>query len=157
MDFDLYFQHYLVDEFYIWFTFDFTLGLHLLLSSILNDYHFFKKNLWSYLLLQKTFRSLYCPSTARLKLFSQKQPPEVFYVKRCSQKFHKIHRKTGTRPTTLLKKETLAQVFSCEFCEISKNTFFTELLWMNASAQSLFSFECRGFKIRSPATRQGIP
>ena len=26
-------------------------------------------------------------------------------------------------PATLLKKETLAQVFSCEFCEISKNTF----------------------------------
>ena len=23
-----------------------------------------------------------------------------------------------------IKKETLAQVFSCEFCEISKNTFF---------------------------------
>ena len=31
-------------------------------------------------------------------------------------------------PATLLKKETLAQVFSCEFCEISKNTFFTEHL-----------------------------
>ena len=28
-----------------------------------------------------------------------------------------------------IKKETLAQVFSCEFCEISKNTFFTEPLW----------------------------
>ena len=27
-------------------------------------------------------------------------------------------------PATLLKKETLAQVFSCEFCEISKSTFF---------------------------------
>ena len=26
------------------------------------------------------------------------------------------------------KKQTLAQVFSCEFCEISKNTFFTEHL-----------------------------
>ena len=26
----------------------------------------------------------------------------------------------------LIKKETLAQVFSCEFCEIPKNTFFTE-------------------------------
>ena len=25
--------------------------------------------------------------------------------------------------------ETLAQVFSCEFCEISKNSFFTEQLW----------------------------
>ena len=24
-----------------------------------------------------------------------------------------------------IKKETLAQVFSCEFCEISKNTFLT--------------------------------
>ena len=31
------------------------------------------------------------------------------------------------------KKETLAQVFSCEFCEISKNTFFTEHLWATAS------------------------
>ena len=25
-----------------------------------------------------------------------------------------------------IKKETLGQVFSCEFCEISKDTFFTE-------------------------------
>ena len=30
-----------------------------------------------------------------------------------------------------IKKETLAQVFSCEFCEISKNTFFIEhLRWL---------------------------
>ena len=35
----------------------------------------------------------------------------------------------GLRPATLLKKETLAQVFSCEFCEFSKNTFFTKHLW----------------------------
>ena len=32
-----------------------------------------------------------------------------------------------------IKKETLAQVLSCEFCEISKNTFFTEQLWTAAS------------------------
>ena len=32
-----------------------------------------------------------------------------------------------------IKKETLAQVFSCEFCEISKNTFLTEHLWPAAS------------------------
>ena len=32
-----------------------------------------------------------------------------------------------------IKKETLAQVFSCEFSEISKNTFFTEHLWATAS------------------------
>ena len=30
-------------------------------------------------------------------------------------------------------KETLAQVFSCEFCEISKNSFFTEHIWTTAS------------------------
>ena len=34
----------------------------------------------------------------------------------------------------LYQKENLAQVFSCEFCQISKNTFFTEhLLTMTAS------------------------
>ena len=32
-----------------------------------------------------------------------------------------------------IQKETLAQVFSLEFCEISKNTFFTEHHWTTAS------------------------
>ena len=32
-----------------------------------------------------------------------------------------------------IKKEALAQLFSCEYCEISKNTFFTEHLWEAAS------------------------
>ena len=32
-----------------------------------------------------------------------------------------------------IKKKTLAQVFSCEFCEISKNTFSTEHLRTTAS------------------------
>ena len=31
-----------------------------------------------------------------------------------------------------VKKETLAQAFSCEFFEISKSTFFTEHLWATA-------------------------
>ena len=31
-----------------------------------------------------------------------------------------------------IKKRTLAQVFSCELCEIFKNTFFTEHLWTTA-------------------------
>ena len=34
---------------------------------------------------------------------------------------------------TLLKRQTLAQVFSCEFCEISNNTYFTKHLWTTAS------------------------
>ena len=32
-----------------------------------------------------------------------------------------------------IKKETLAQVFSCQFCEISKKTFFAEHLRKTAS------------------------
>ena len=51
----------------------------------------------------------------------QKQPPEVFYEKRSDA-------------CNFFKKETLAQVFSCEFCEIFKNTCFTELLWTTDSA-----------------------
>ena len=34
----------------------------------------------------------------------------------------------------------MAQVFSCEFCEISKNTFFTEHLWTTVSEWK--NFEC---------------
>ena len=35
-----------------------------------------------------------------------------------------------------IKKDTLGQVFSCEFCEIWKNTFFTEHLWTTASVST---------------------
>ena len=31
-----------------------------------------------------------------------------------------------TEACNFIKKETMTQVFSCEFCEISKNTLFTE-------------------------------
>ena len=40
---------------------------------------------------------------------------------------------TGKHLCQSLKKEALAQVFSCEFCEISKNTFFMEHLRVTAS------------------------
>ena len=32
--------------------------------------------------------------------------------------------KKGVTDLQFIKKETLAQIFSCNFCEISKNTFF---------------------------------
>ena len=38
------------------------------------------------------------------------------------------------RPATLLKRETLSQVFSCEFCGIPKNTFFHRTPLMAAFA-----------------------
>ena len=58
----------------------------------------------------------------RFTLKHRKQPPDVLCKKRS---FHKIHRKTPL-------PETLAQAFSCEFCEISSNVFFTEHLLMTA-------------------------
>ena len=45
---------------------------------------------------------------------------------------------SSLRPATLFKKGTLAQVFSCAFCEISKNNFFTEHFWAAASASPNF-------------------
>ena len=58
----------------------------------------------------------------------------MFYKRRCSWKFRKIHRKipaaesffkSNCRP----KKETLAQVFSSRCCEISKKTFLQNTSW----------------------------
>ena len=45
-----------------------------------------------------------------------------------------------------IKKETLAQVFSCEFWEISKNNFFTtEHLWAIASVSDMYCKRLRIF------------
>ena len=40
------------------------------------------------------------------------------------------------QPCNFIKIETLAQVFSCEFCEISKNAFSTEHVCVTASEKS---------------------
>ena len=46
--------------------------------------------------------------------------------------------KVAGRKFFFIKKETLAQVFSCGYCEISKSTFLTEHLWMTASVMKNF-------------------
>ena len=95
----------------------------------------------------------------------------------CSQKFHKIHRKTpvpeslfikvACQDLQLLLKKTLAQVFSSEFCEIFKNTFFYRTLPVASSGFTVKVFEkylrqSRTFSSLQPATLmkqfpQGIP
>ena len=47
------------------------------------------------------------------------------------ENFSKLTGKQSLRPAILLK-ETLTQVFFCTFCEIFKNTIFTEHLQMTA-------------------------
>ena len=44
-----------------------------------------------------------------------------------------LNKVAGLEACNFTKKVTLAQVLSCEFCEISKNTFFTKHLWTTAS------------------------
>ena len=59
---------------------------------------------------------------------SYQQPPEVFYKKGVPKNFAIFTRKHLCQSLFLscnfIKKETLAQGFSCEFCKIFKNTFF---------------------------------
>ena len=75
-------------------------------------------------------------------LILKKQPPEVFCKKKCS--YRNITKFTGEHlcQSFFFNKVTgrgpLEQVFSCEFCEISKKTFFTEHLWATASNISNF-------------------
>ena len=49
--------------------------------------------------------------------------PEMFCRKGVLRNFTKFTGK-HLRQSLFFNKETLAHVFSCEFCEISKNTFF---------------------------------
>ena len=70
--------------------------------------------------------SISCKSrSSRLELFWKKGVVRNFakFIGKhlCQSLF--FNKDTDLRPVTLLKK-TLAQVFSCEFCEISKKTFF---------------------------------
>ena len=58
----------------------------------------------------------------------QKQHPEIIYKESLLKKIRKIHTKTPVPVTCVcnfIKKETLAQVLSSEFCKIIKGTFFT--------------------------------
>ena len=72
---------------------------------------------------------------------ARSSPPGVFCKKAILRNLAKF---TGKRPChrlfliklqasalQFIKKDSLAQLFSCEFCEISKNIFFTEQLrWL---------------------------
>ena len=100
---------------------------------------YFSLFLWNYIYNFKIFISrillifyifvTYCVSflSSSLLLIEQ-QLPEVFYKKGALTNFAKF---TGKHPcqSHFFNKRTLAQVFSCEFCKIFKNIFFTEHLW----------------------------
>ena len=59
--------------------------------------------------------------------------PEVLCKKGVLKYFSKLTGKHLSQSLFFNKAVTLAQVFSCEFCEIFKNIFFTEHLLATAS------------------------
>ena len=82
----------------------------------------------------------------------QKQSPEGILWKSYSKnrwvnlgyiKISSTELKITAEAYNFIKEETLTQVFSCEFCEISKNTFFTEHLWATA-----YNYTCYNYPIK---------
>ena len=54
-----------------------------------------------------------------------------------------------------IEKETLALVFSCQSCEISKNTFFTGHSWMTAPEHNLLQGFWLYFRLKIRYRRYG--
>ena len=96
--------------------------------------------LLSYYILAKCFRYLH-RGLSGLGLFLSGGPWGLFRTRQTfmMEHYRSSHRrcsmKKALRPRAcnFVEKETLAQVLSCELCEISKNTFFTEHVWATAS------------------------
>ena len=92
---------------------------------------------------QNCFFILFFGKTSSLEAVSRRCSIKKVFLK----KFRKIHRKNLCQSLFLIKlqteicnftkKETLAQVFSCEFCEISKSTFSYRTLPVATSTSSL--------------------
>ena len=79
--------------------------------------------------------------------------------KRCSLKFRKFHRKTPVPESFFDKVTALAQVFSREFCEISKNNFLIEHLitksYSISEADSQLKITARCYLSTPPISRTG--
>ena len=80
--------------------------------------------------------------------------PEVFCKKGVLGNFAKFtgkhlcqslfFNKVAGAACNFIKKEILAQLFSCEFCEISKNTFSQRTPLVAASVMAELQFKCMG-------------
>ena len=124
--------------FWIFFFFIWIFSFHRKMCRLFPCITIFKGFFW--LKVQKE-----CGYVIMLKITLSLVKNVFFDVKKCiSELVSQIAAKPTTPQTcNFVKNETLAQVFSCEFCEISKNTFFTEHL--RATASVTFSFSSGSF------------
>ena len=91
--------------------------------------------MFNLILRQYAFPILLTKESSHLRCSVKKGVPEIIRITYGYSDDFRGHRST----CNFVKKETLAQVFSCEFCEISKNTFFTEYLRTTASIKMNFT------------------
>ena len=75
-----------------------------------------------------TLKPLSKDITAIFKLFLEAVTRDALLVK----VFLEVSQNSQEYTWNSIKKETLVQVVSCKFCEISNNTIFTERLWVTA-------------------------
>ena len=83
----------------------------------------------------------------------QKQAPEVFFKKVFLKISQNSQENTCTKVAeacNFIKKEALAQVLSCEFCETFKNIFFKEQFWATASEHLVSNVICHFRRILKP-------
>ena len=90
--------------------------------------------------LSTNFFQIYQSESESKNNIFQKQAPEVYYKKGVLKNFAKLTEKRlrqslffklncKSKVCNFIKKDTLAQMFSCDFfCEIFKSTFFIEHL-----------------------------
>ena len=81
------------------------------------------------------------PNSTRVKFHSLNSTKYRSSQRRCPVRKGVLRNFAKFRPQdcNFIKKETHAQVFSCEFCEIFKNTFFREHLQETASEHNSYT------------------
>ena len=94
----------------------------------------FKSRIWIILVISQYKYILIISRSSRPDMFCKTGVLRNFIKFTVKLLCQSLFNKSAGLGLQLIKKETLAQVFPCEFCEISKNIFFTEHLRATASA-----------------------
>ena len=105
---------------------------------LLNKEHYIKRSL-----LNRTNLETFQPYVAQSNVSYRSSHQRCSIIKGVPRNFEKFTGKQLCQSLFLyfIKKETLAQVFSCESCKISKNTFFTEHLRTTASIANIIEIK----------------
>ena len=117
-----------------------------LLFKVCETVFFFRQSKIVYSILWSVWVSFAFLEKARPNRYCLRKETKAV-IRRCSVKkvFLEISQNSqentcaSCRPATLLKKESLALVFSCKFCEISQNNFLYRTPLVTAAEENCFT------------------